>query len=560
MNLTKSAQPVEQKVQPAQNPVLAFRDLITAMLLYLEVGLFGAASLGWILPALQSSNFILPIVLVMVFFWISANAFVKKMPYRIRSATLRFGLYGLALFSLLTSGIGINGISFLFIFCIVTCLLNGLTSSLLALGLSTVTLAIAASLAFGGTIPQGVAPLPFIGWVYTIGIFDITCFTAEFILSKLVDKLKDSLTKSETLSREVEERRAAAEKDINQKTSDLERRLMQIRTAAEITRIINGELEQSALLKQVVDLIKERFNLYYVGLFLLDEKRENAVLAAGTGDAGERMLADRHQLPVGGNSMIGWSISFRRPRIALDVGEDAVRFKNPNLPLTRSEVALPLLARDNVLGSLSLQSSEPNAFDDDDVVSFQSIGDALAIAVENASLFAQTQNSLNEIRALHGQYMKEAWKQMNLIKGDLSYTFEQAGRAEEAGKEPVNQVSIPLVLRDQTIGDIVLDVDKKELTPEELTLVESISTQTALALENARLFEETQRRTQQEMTLNNLSAQFSLAIDIESILRTAVRELSQIPSVAEVSVQLGNAASAPEAALAGNNGQTLQDR
>jgi PAS domain S-box-containing protein len=167
------------------------------------------------------------------------------------------------------------------------------------------------------------------------------------------------------------------------------RRAVQLQTAAEISTAAGTVLSIHELLPQVVNLIQQRFNLYYVGLFLVDAARQNAVLRAGTGEAGQIMLDRGHQLLLDDHSMIGWCIQHQTPRIALDVGEDAVRFNNPTLPDTRSELALPLISRSQVLGAMTVQSREAAAFSEQDIAILQTLSDQIATAIANAQLFEE---------------------------------------------------------------------------------------------------------------------------------------------------------------------------
>ncbi len=183
--------------------------------------------------------------------------------------------------------------------------------------------------------------------------------------------------------------------------AELERRSVQLRTAIEVSRAASSVLETEELIWQVVELIRERFDFYYVGLFMVDESGEWtgepgrwAVLRAGTGEAGRIMLERGHKLEIGGNSMIGQCVANMKARIALDVGEEAVRFDNPLLPETRSEMALPLAARGQVIGALTVQDSREAAFSEEDVAILQAMADQLAVAIENARLFEQTQDAL----------------------------------------------------------------------------------------------------------------------------------------------------------------------
>jgi len=169
---------------------------------------------------------------------------------------------------------------------------------------------------------------------------------------------------------------------------------LQLRTAAEVSRAASSILDLDELLPQMVNLIQQRFGLYYTGLFLMDAERRYAVLRAGTGDAGRQMMAREHKLALDENSMIGWCILNGQARIALDVGQDAVRFENPLLPETRSELALPLIARGQALGAVTVQSAREAAFGEADVTVLQTMADQVANAIANARLFEQTQAAL----------------------------------------------------------------------------------------------------------------------------------------------------------------------
>jgi len=193
--------------------------------------------------------------------------------------------------------------------------------------------------------------------------------------------------------REQEQIRRALQRVIN-------RYALQLATAAEVSRTASSILESAKLLPEVVNLIRDRFNFYYVGLFLLDDSREYAVLRAGTGEAGRQMLEMGHELEVGGTSMVGWCVANAKARIALDVGKEAVRFDNPLLPETRSEMALPLISRGQVIGALTVQSTEEAAFSDEDITVLQTMADQVANAIENARLFEETQHLAQRERTI----------------------------------------------------------------------------------------------------------------------------------------------------------------
>jgi len=234
--------------------------------------------------------------------------------------------------------------------------------------------------------------------------------------------------------------------------------------------------------------------------------------------------------------MIGWATQTRKSRIALDVGEEAVHFDNPLLPETRSELALPIVSGNNVLGAMSVQSKQVSAFDENDLMILQSVADSLAISLENATSFQKNQKALEDIRILNRAYIKQAWWDPLQIDQNLKFDFENP-QALEIPENP-NFIEIPLLLRDEIIGKINLEVDSYAMSLETKEFLDTISVQTTVALENARLIEESHMAVLQEQQLNALTAQFSRAASIEEILKTAVIELGKLPMVHEASIAL----------------------
>jgi GAF domain-containing protein len=184
----------------------------------------------------------------------------------------------------------------------------------------------------------------------------------------------------------------------------LEKHAIHLQTASQVSQAASSLLDLEELLPRVVDLIQGQFGFYYVGIFLVDERDpepgEWAVLEAGSGEPGRQMVTEGHRLRVGDNSMIGWCIAHEQARIALDVGKDAVRFDNPLLPETRSEMALPLVSRGRVIGAMSIQSTLQAAFTEEDTTVLQTMADQLANAIENARLYTQAQQRTTELAAL----------------------------------------------------------------------------------------------------------------------------------------------------------------
>jgi len=170
---------------------------------------------------------------------------------------------------------------------------------------------------------------------------------------------------------------------------DLQRRNMHLLASSEVSRAATQILDIQEVLTRCVDLIRTHFGFYYAAIFLMDEAGEWAILRAATGEAGRRLLDAGHKLGVGSASMVGWVTANNTARIALDVGDEPIRFNNPELPKTRSEIALPLRVRGQVIGALDAQSTEVNAFSGEDIQTIQMMADQVAIAIDNARLFSE---------------------------------------------------------------------------------------------------------------------------------------------------------------------------
>jgi GAF domain-containing protein/HAMP domain-containing protein len=359
------------------------------------------------------------------------------------------------------------------------------------------------------------------------------------------------------------------EQRVAERTRDLEQRSAYLEASADVSRAATSILDAERLIQQAVNLIKDRFDLYFVGLFLVDESNEWAVLKAGTGEAGRAMLARDHRLAVG-KGMIGWSIANARARVALDVGDDAVHFDNPHLRFTRSEAALPLRSRGRVLGALTVQSSEESAFDQDTIITLQTMADQVAVALDNAAMFAQSQMALEAERRAYGESSREAWAQMFRTRPDLGYLCNPQGihvvesqwrpamvQASQSGQTVQDEgptVAIPITIRDHIAGVVRLRKpdDAGEWTAEEIGLMETLAEQLGVALEEARLFGESQRRAAREQMMSEVSARIRETLDVETVLKTAAQELRQSLRLPEVTIRLGTP---PRSTDTGGNGR-----
>lgn len=306
----------------------------------------------------------------------------------------------------------------------------------------------------------------------------------------------------------------------------------QLRAILDVNRAATGTLDANELVDQAAKLIADRFGYYYAAVFLVDASEHWAELKHATGAAGRILLQNKHRLEVGGKSMVGVAIETRKLRIALDVGENAIRFDNPLLPETRSEIALPIIAGEHVLGALDVQSNQENAFSPQEVEILQGIANQVAIGIENARLFQEAQRNLREMDMVYRQYLSTRWMEVS-AQGGLEYSVG-ASESEETGRSVLN---IPLALREQNIGQITLESDI-DLTAEERNLVEAVAVQAAVALENARLLDESRQFAVQERALAEITSKIWSSTTVDGILQTAIKELGRTLNVSEGTIEL----------------------
>ena len=417
---------------------------------------------------------------------------------------------------------------------------------------------------------------------------------------------------------------AVLEERVAERTASLERRSSQLQVAAQVARDIAAARNLEDLLNRAVNLIRDRFGFYHAGIFLISASRNEqislqpapaeggaegmaAVLRAATGDAGRRMLASGHSLPLSGAanaegssgkngaaSLVGAAAQTGQARIALDTAQDPLHHKNPLLPETRAEAAIPLKIGERVIGVLDVQSRTAGAFDAESLEILQIIADQLAIAIQNARLLAEVQQNLAELEAAYGRYDRRAWEDLSQARQTVGYEFvrlqaeaspaaspatipgsaaaaasagltpalaERAG-GEEAAITPIAAgapepgsapLRVPLRVRGQQIGIIEAWPAQAhpaastgpdaggESTPfsdAEVYLLASLSNRLSQIIESARLFEEAQQRLAREALINRITSSITRSLDTSHILQTAALQLADLPGIAQASVSI----------------------
>jgi GAF domain-containing protein len=418
-------------------------------------------------------------------------------------------------------------------------------------------------------------------WITDSSLLIFSAFLLYFGINNLSQALLRSYKNQASLAqsnRKLATVQTSLEEQITERTARLQQRSRYLEASIEIGRAASSILDSDELIQHVVDLIQNRFDLYYVGLFLIDPGAEWAVLKAGSGEAGKVMQARGHRIKRG-SGVVGWSIANAQPRVTMIAKEDSIRLGTPELSETRSEAALPLRSRGEVIGALTVQSVRLHTFDEDMVLVLQTMADQVAIAIDNARLFSENQNALESARQAYGEISQQAWNELFKTRSQLGYRYTgkeifpiegewqpeliqaaQTGRRLENNNEDSSSLTIPIKVRNQVVGALKFQKEGsgKKWTPEETSLLETLTEQLGVAVESARLYEETQRRAERERLAGEISAKLRASNDPQTILQTAVQELRQALQANRAQVLLQPHRSAEQAVDAGRNGHKAE--
>ena len=369
------------------------------------------------------------------------------------------------------------------------------------------------------------------------------------VLARTLDSMTSALRGSiQTLEQRVHERSSALEAA----TRMANRRASQFEAITQVTRAISAIRNLRDLMPRVAAVISSQFGYYHVGIFLNDEKSDYAYLVAANSEGGHRMLARHHRLKIGEQGIVGRVAETGDTRVARVVGKDSVYFDNPDLPATKSEVALPLRSADRIVGVLDVQSTEEDAFAPEDLDILAVLADQVSQAIENTRLLETTRRSLLESETLYRQYVHGAWDQLTRDGELAGYHYTPLGamplrRSLTGGVEGdplepppsthVKTVSVPIKLRGETIGDLIVQgPESSSWDEDQQALIQSVAERVALSAENARLFDETSRRAERERLVTEITSRIRSTNDPQQMIRTALDELRNALGAAQIQV------------------------
>lgn len=373
-----------------------------------------------------------------------------------------------------------------------------------------------------------------------------------------------------TLEKRVEERTSESEAraaELAERTHQLElatlrtqKRAAQLQAISEVARVIAQVRKLNDLLPRIVKVISEQFDFYHTGIFLTDEANQYTILSAASSQGGKQMLSRKYRLKVGAPGIVGYVTEMGSARIATVTNDDDAKYlNNPDLPNTKSEMAVPLISGDKIIGALDIQSEQLNAFTQEDIDVIQTLADQVSIAIENARLFDSTQKSLSEAETIYRQYIRSEWANLASIENILGFRYTVAGatplenlleaseikRVTQTGQIVAETdiqsgqatLAVPIKLRDEVIG--VLNVrtsGKRNWTQDEVGLVQAVAERVAVSAENARLFDQTTSRAERESAVSEITSKIRSTNDPNEMIQIAINELKEILNLKNVRI------------------------
>ena len=366
-----------------------------------------------------------------------------------------------------------------------------------------------------------------------------------------------------TMSGQLQELVVSLESRVSERTAELEiekhqsdARARQFEAVIKVASAISAAKNLEELLPQISQVISEQFGFYHVGIFLIDSAQQTAVLSAANSEGGKKMIQRNHHLKIGEQGIVGYVTKTGKPRIALDVGEDANYFDNPELPSTHSEMALPLNAENQVIGALDIQSTEAGAFTDQDFETLSALANQVSLAIQNARLFDQIQKALSESEFIERQYIRETWSRLpkeeklsgyrSSITGAIPLDENETITTDENMKDK-RKMSAPIILRGETIGtlSVLVPISEHENT-DQMDLIKAVAERVALSAENARLFEETTRRAEREHLVSDITTKIRSTNDPQEMINTAMEELQRALGATRVEIVPKKTALSPD--------------
>ena len=500
----------------------------------------GVALLAISFPTATSTDRILFISLYIFLLAIT----LLHVPYYVRAFSLLIMAFAIGTNSVLAWGPWLDGSIFFITFIVLSALLFDQRVDIFALLISILTFAFIAALQQLGFYQLSAPNVPvtaFIDWAAYIVDFSIISAILIFAIGQFKGAFARVIQAIQNAFSSLTTERAQLEDKVRERTEELEMRALQLRSSATVARTIAEMQNISEVMEATAKLTSDQFGYYHVGLYLLDERKKTAFLQAASSTTGKQLVGQGFRIEPDRLNIFNLVLEQKRPHITLDAEANFIR--DINFPLTRSRMMLPLAVRGNVIGVMDIHSDQLQSFNTQDAEFLQTLADLVAISIDNVRLINETRNLVFQLEATTSLQTRDTWSKFT-SRHKPAYQYTPAGvRPLFSNNKLENDdgLHIPLTLHGQNIGGIVLK--RKGVTAtwseRERILVEKVADQVALALENSRLVEESQKNAMRNQVIANISARVRQTLDVESVVRTATTELRRVFDLKEAEVSIG---------------------
>lgn len=545
-------------LSPGGATALRERILSLTVLAAAFLGIFAHADS--ILQAVRERQWIWVSAYGLVCLWLLVITFVRRLPYGLRAGSLLLVVFALGPVGLVESGLSGDGRVFLLAFPVLACLLFGLWGGLASLTLSLISLGV-----IGWLMSTGRVPLPpneimansgeLSPWLSGGVVFLVLGAMVTVALAAIVRGLEKSLEEQGRVLTQLREDQSKLESHVAERSGDVERQRTQIQTAAEIAKLATETQDTQELMSRAVELIRDRFDFYHASAFLLDATGTWAELVASTGEAGRQLLARKHRLAVGSASIVGWVTANLQARVALNVEKDPFHFRNPLLPGTRAEMAVPIMVGSQLIGALDVQSTQADAFSEVDVRALEAIAAELAIASENARLLREARATLERAGRPGPIPWSESWARlMHSGQGTVVHfgaaadesqpPITASDRAARSGEAVVHEggheIAVPILVRGEVVATIAARKTEAEETfgEEDLAVLQAVASQAAQALDGARQYSEEQRRLAELEVVNRVSQAASQLLNLDALYRILHTQIAEVLGPTDLTIAL----------------------
>jgi len=515
------------------------RFLQRILILSASIGIFA------LVPAVLNTNVLALKGIYVGVFVTLVTAILIKMPYLVKAYIFIALPFILGASSLSETGIRGDVLFFLLAFVTFSALLIGHQAGVIAIIISELTVIVGGYLILNGyyLLSDRLALEGSItSWAsaaFSLLLISSVVMSGLRMIQEGYEQAKANVEKMVVALRETQ---MEMEQRVGERTHELTRKSELLNASTHVVHQIASMQELDELLNRVVQLISEQFGFYHTAVYLMNIRGDYVVLQATSSQGGKKLMERGYRLRVGTEGIVGFVAAEKRAHIAIDVGDDAVFFDVPELENTRSELAIPLIAHNKVIGVLDMQSSDTQAFRYDEMELFQTMADQIATTIENTRLLAESQLVVSQLDVILNEETRQSWIAESASRNPV---FHYSISGVKALEKPVqlkgkNILDIPLVLRGQKIGKLSLQrkSEHQNWTDQEEVVANDVATQAALALENIRLVERTRQRANREQAISAIASRIRETLDLETVLRTSTREIQQALNLQEAEVRL----------------------